>query len=171
MVLDDDDEEEEEEEEAESVVDLETEVHGVSAQWERMQIQLRQVQAGLKSKEDEVHDLQSRVSRQTPVSKSVVMNLFAQLSMAEVKLRCTEEERDNLRQDLDESELGRDQLVRKAWEKRDEAVKRKNAAEVDLAKERVGVMQVNSGRSGGGLPKANAVRPSFDLTSPSMSHR
>ena len=62
--------------------------------------------------------------------------------MIEVQLRGVEEERDNLRQDLSDSVLSKDQIVRKAWETRDAAVKRKNASEVELARERISVMQV-----------------------------
>ena len=62
--------------------------------------------------------------------------------MVEVKLSATEEERDTFKADLAESGLSKDQIVKKAWETRDAAVKRKNAAEVELAKERISVMQV-----------------------------
>ena len=68
---------------------------------------------------------------------------FSQLSMLEAGLSGAEEERDNLRKDLDESNLGKDKLIKKAWETRDAAVKRKNAAEVELARERIAVMQVS----------------------------
>ena len=69
-------------------------------------------------------------------------DLILQISMAEVALRCAEEERDTLRSDAANSALGRDEVIKRAWETRDAAVKRKNQAEVDLAKERIGVMQV-----------------------------
>ena len=38
----------------------------------------------------------------------------------------------------------KEELVKKAWEARDAAVQRKNTAEIELAKERVANMQVNS---------------------------
>ncbi len=60
----------------------------------------------------------------------------------ETELRGAEEERDTLRRDLSSSSSSRDELVRKAWEARDAAVKRKNAAEVELARARIGIMQV-----------------------------
>ena len=66
-----------------------------------------------------------------------------QLSMVEVKLSAAEEERDTYKQDLSDTQLSKDQVVKKAWETRDAAVKRKNASEVELAKERISVMQVN----------------------------
>lgn len=61
----------------------------------------------------------------------------------EVTLRGVEEERDNLRSDLANSNLSKDLVIKKAWETRDTAVKRKNAAEVDLAKQRIAIMQVS----------------------------
>ena len=54
------------------------------------------------------------------------------------------EERDQYKSDIDDSELSKDQLIKKAWEVRDAAVKRKNTAEIDLAKERIATMQINS---------------------------
>ncbi len=47
-------------------------------------------------------------------------------------------------QDLSATSLSKEDLIRKAWEVRDAAVKRKNSAEIDLAKERIAVMQINS---------------------------
>ena len=57
-------------------------------------------------------------------------------------MRCTEEERDTFRRDLSDSDLGRDQLIRKAWDVRDAAVRRKNAGEVEMSRERIGILQV-----------------------------
>ncbi len=59
-------------------------------------------------------------------------------------MKAVEEERDTLKQDLCDASLSKEQVVRKAWETRDQAVKRKNAAEVELARERIGVMQVRT---------------------------
>lgn len=47
-------------------------------------------------------------------------------------------------QDLSDTSLSKEELIRKAWDVRDAAVKRKNSAEIDLAKERIAVMQINS---------------------------
>ena len=47
------------------------------------------------------------------------------------------------REDLQNSEAGRDVLIKKAWETRDAAVKRKNNTEIELAKTRIDVMQVS----------------------------
>ena len=67
-----------------------------------------------------------------------------QLSLIELELQAVKEERDQLKQDIEDSDLNKDQLVRKAWEVRDEAVKRKNAAEIEVSKERIATMQINS---------------------------
>ena len=72
------------------------------------------------------------------------MFLFFQLSVLEVELGAVKEERDQYKCDIDDSELSKDQLIKKAWEVRDAAVKRKNTAEIDLAKERIATMQINS---------------------------
>ena len=64
--------------------------------------------------------------------------------MLEVELSAVKEERDQYKQDIEDSELSRDQLIKKAWETRDAAVKRKNTCEIDLAKERISAMQINS---------------------------
>ena len=66
------------------------------------------------------------------------------MSVLSAELEAAKEERDQYKQDIDDSELSKDQLVRKAWEVRDAAVKRKNTAEIDLAKERIATMQINS---------------------------
>ena len=70
--------------------------------------------------------------------------MFFQLSVLEGELGAVKEERDQYKSDIDDSELSKDQLIKKAWEVRDAAVKRKNTAEIDLAKERIATMQINS---------------------------
>ena len=45
---------------------------------------------------------------------------------------------------MEGSDLGKDEVIKKAWETRDTAVKRKNASEVELARERIAVMQVKT---------------------------
>ena len=48
-----------------------------------------------------------------------------------------------MKEDLEGSDRGKDEVIRKAWDTRDAAVKRKNASEVELARERIAVMQVS----------------------------
>ena len=66
------------------------------------------------------------------------------MTVTEVQLRAAEEERDTLKEDVANSEAGKDVLIKKAWETRDAAVKRKNNTEIELAKTRIDVMQINS---------------------------
>merc|ERR1719346_71174 len=69
---------------------------------------------------------------------------MSKLSVTELQLKAAEEDRDTLRSDLENSEAGRDVLIKKAWETRDAAVKRKNNTEIELARTRIDVMQINS---------------------------
>ena len=67
-----------------------------------------------------------------------------QLDVSAARLSAVEEERDTLRDDLNNTELSKEELIKKAWETRDSAVARKNAAEIELARMRIDVMQVSS---------------------------
>ena len=67
-----------------------------------------------------------------------------QLTLKEVELEATREERDTARRDVRDSELAKDEIIRRAWEVRDQAVARKNAAEIELARTRIDVLQINS---------------------------
>ena len=58
--------------------------------------------------------------------------------MTEVKFSAIEEERDILKSDQENSNAAKDELIKKAWETRDAAVKRKNNTEIELARTRIG---------------------------------
>lgn len=64
--------------------------------------------------------------------------------LTEVRLKAVEEERDIFKSDVDNCEASKDVLIKKAWEVRDAAVKRKNNTEIQLARTRIDLMQVNS---------------------------
>ena len=70
--------------------------------------------------------------------------LVFQLSVTETKLHAFEEECATLHDDLSNTNMGKDELIKKAWEVRDAAVKRKNNTEIELARSRIDVMQINS---------------------------
>ena len=72
------------------------------------------------------------------------INPVLQLTVTEVQLKAVEEERDTLKSDIENCEAGKDVLIKKAWETRDAAVRRKNNTEIELAKTRIDVMQINS---------------------------
>ena len=61
-----------------------------------------------------------------------------------MQLKAAEEERDTLRSDIENCDASKDVLIKKAWDTRDAAVKRKNNTEIELAKTRIDVMQINS---------------------------
>lgn len=73
-----------------------------------------------------------------------IMELQTKLSICEVELGATLEERDRARHDASYSSLAQDEVVSKARDVRDQAVARKNKAEIELAKNRVELMQANS---------------------------
>lgn len=70
--------------------------------------------------------------------------LESRLSVKEVELRATLEERDRARTDISQSSLAKDEVIQNAREIRDNAVARKNKVEVELARTRVDLMQANS---------------------------
>jgi len=67
-----------------------------------------------------------------------------QLTLKEVELDAVREERETARRDASETHLAKEEIIRRAWEVRDQAVQRKNAAEIDLARTRIDVLQINS---------------------------
>lgn len=70
--------------------------------------------------------------------------LTTKLSVQETELAAIREERDQLRHDVDNSTMAKDDIIKKAWEMRDQAVARKNAVEIELAKARIDLMHINS---------------------------
>ncbi|KAG8193467.1 hypothetical protein JTE90_023719 [Oedothorax gibbosus] len=70
--------------------------------------------------------------------------MLVKVTLQETELGALKESRDQLRSDMDNSALAKDQVVKKAWEVRDQAVARKNAVEIELARTRIDVMHINS---------------------------
>merc|ERR1719180_55198 len=105
---------------------LEVQLHKTTENFEKLERNLKKKEDESRAREDEMRELMSK------------------LSVTELQLKAAEEDRDTLRSDLDNSEAGRDVLIKKAWETRDAAVKRKNNTEIELARTRIDVMQVNS---------------------------
>ncbi|XP_068623440.1 bicaudal D-related protein homolog [Battus philenor] len=82
--------------------------------------------------------------RQIDEKNEIIADLSSKLSVAEVELRAAAEERDKLLNDANYSSLQNDEAVSRARQERDEAIERKKASEVALAKTRVELMQANS---------------------------
>ncbi|XP_042900568.1 bicaudal D-related protein homolog isoform X2 [Parasteatoda tepidariorum] len=94
---------------------------------------LEKVQKELLEKNEEVKRKTEEISK-----------LIAKVTLQEAELSALKETRDQLRTDMDNSSLAKDQVVKKAWEVRDQAVARKNAVEIELARTRIDVMHINS---------------------------
>ncbi|KAH0549279.1 hypothetical protein KQX54_007571 [Cotesia glomerata] len=105
---------------------LAVELHRVTEDLEHTKQQLKQVQDELKRRGEALLDTTSK------------------LSVCEAELRGVREERDRARDDIEDSELNRDEVIAQAYAVRDQAVARKNRAEVELARTRIDVLQVNS---------------------------
>merc|ERR1712226_575952 len=73
-----------------------------------------------------------------------ILELKSKLSVTEDQLAAATEERETLREDIGRTDAGKDELIKKAWEVRDAAVKRKNDTMIELARTRIDVMQINS---------------------------
>jgi len=105
---------------------MEVKIHKTQEENEKLERRLKEVEDLGKRKDDEILDVKSKYS------------------VAEVKLKALEEERDILKDDIENSGAAKDELIKKAWETRDSAVKRKNNTEIELARTRIDLMQVNS---------------------------
>lgn len=74
-----------------------------------------------------------------------LMKMATQMTILETELKAVKEERDYLKESVDtDGVMGKDELVKRAWELRDQAVARKNAVEIELAKTRIECMHINS---------------------------
>jgi len=108
------------------VLQLESELHLTHEAADRLQRLLADKSEEAKRREDENINYQN------------------QLTLKEVELDAVREERETARRDASETHLAKEEIIRRAWEVRDQAVQRKNAAEIDLARTRIDVLQINS---------------------------
>jgi len=106
----------------------------------KMEIQLHKTQENFEKLE---RDLKKK-EEESKARENEIKDLLSKLTVTEVQLKAAEEERDTLKSDIENSEAGKDVLIKKAWETRDAAVKRKNNTEIELARTRIDVMQINS---------------------------
>uniref|UniRef100_A0A2M3ZFW6 Putative rho-associated coiled-coil n=1 Tax=Anopheles braziliensis TaxID=58242 RepID=A0A2M3ZFW6_9DIPT len=74
----------------------------------------------------------------------IIMQLESKLSVRDVELQSTIEERNQAREDASHSTLAQDETVIQARKDRDAAIERRTKAEMELAKNRVELMQANS---------------------------
>ncbi|XP_055939642.1 bicaudal D-related protein homolog isoform X1 [Argiope bruennichi] len=97
-----------------------------TASLERLQKELQEKTDCLKEKNEEIAKISTK------------------LTIQDTELAALREERDHLRHDVDSSAWAKDEIVKKAWTMRDQAVARKNAVEIELAKTRIELMHINS---------------------------
>ncbi|XP_018017556.1 bicaudal D-related protein homolog [Hyalella azteca] len=105
---------------------LEKECHKALEAVDKLSLELQEVKDKLKAKTCEAEKLSGEVTVQ------------------EAQQAALQEERDNLRRDLQNTHLARDEIVKRAWDSRDQAVGRKNKCEIELARTRIDLMAVNS---------------------------
>ncbi|KAK4287984.1 hypothetical protein Pmani_038954 [Petrolisthes manimaculis] len=105
---------------------LEQEAHRALETVDKLNIELTDLKDKLKAKTDEAADLGHQVT------------------LGAAQMKAVEEQRDNLKFDIENTHLAKEELIKKAWDMRDNAVARKNACEIELARTRIDVMQVNS---------------------------
>jgi len=105
---------------------LEKQLHRTREQLDRGSIEMKQAELASKRQEDELQNLRSK------------------LTLLQTRLAAAEDERQVFKADLENITASKDEMIKRAWETRDNAVKRKNSAEVELARSRIDFMQANS---------------------------
>lgn len=107
-------------------LNLAVELHRVTEELDHTQAQLKQTQDELKRRGEALIETTSK------------------LSVCDAELRGVKEERDRARGDIEDTGMNKDEVIAQAMTVRDQAVARKNRAEVELARTRIDVLQVNS---------------------------
>ncbi|XP_043193161.1 bicaudal D-related protein homolog [Amphibalanus amphitrite] len=105
------------------------------------------IQQQMQSVSQQHEQLQQEHQQQTETLQQLQSELDRhdkQLAIREKQCVALHEEKEALRSELDAAYVTKEDLVRKAWEARDQAVQRKNNAEMELSKARIDVLQTNS---------------------------
>merc|ERR1712142_188074 len=105
---------------------MDVELHQMQQAIERTEARIKQVDIESKQTLDKVEDLKSK------------------LSLVSTCLAAAKEDAELLQTDLQNLGLSKEKIIKTAWDKRDAAVDAKNKAEIELAGNRVEMMQVNS---------------------------
>ncbi|XP_076303798.1 bicaudal D-related protein homolog isoform X2 [Lasioglossum baleicum] len=103
-------------------------------------VELHRVREELEHTKDQLKQTQDELKRRG----EALLDTTSKLSVSEAELRGVKEERDRARGDMEHSQLTKDEVLAQAYSVRDQAVARKNRAEVELAKTRIDVLQANS---------------------------
>lgn len=103
-------------------------------------VELHRVREELDHTKDQLKQTQDELKRRG----ETLLETTSKLSVCEAELRGVKEERDRARNDIEHSQLTKDEVLAQAYQVRDQAVARKNRAEVELARTRIDVLQANS---------------------------
>lgn len=95
-------------------------------------------------KHEQLAKLHSRLTDQLKLKDDELLELRATKTEQETRLAALEERAAMLEQDLSNCDMPKEEIVKLAWQRRDEAVERKNSAEIALAKTRIENMQISS---------------------------
>ncbi|XP_014211805.1 bicaudal D-related protein homolog [Copidosoma floridanum] len=105
---------------------LAVELHRAKEELEQIKDQLRQTQEELKRRGE------------------TLLETTSKFKVCEAELDGAREERDRARHDIEHSQLSKDEVLAQAIKTRDQAVARKNKVEVELARTRIDMLQINS---------------------------
>lgn len=70
--------------------------------------------------------------------------LIKKFALMDVELKSSKEENENLKETIENSNLPKDEIIKRTMKMREEATARKNQVEIELAKTRIEVMHINS---------------------------
>lgn len=93
---------------------------------------------------EQLKRIHSKLSEEMRKKDDQLLELSVAKTEQETKLAALEERCTILSNDLSNCDKPKEEIVKLAWRARDEAVERKNAAEISLAKTRIENMQISS---------------------------
>lgn len=97
-----------------------------------------------RSKYEQLVKSHAKLSDEMRTKEEQILDLNMSRTAQEAKVRELDERCKILSQDLANCDMPKEEIVQLAWKARDEAVERKNAAEISLAKTRIENMQISS---------------------------
>ncbi|OXU24729.1 hypothetical protein TSAR_000090 [Trichomalopsis sarcophagae] len=103
-------------------------------------VELHRVKEELEQTKDQLRQTQDELKRRG----ETLVESASKLKVCEAELQGAREERDRARNDIEHSQLSKDEVLAQALQTRDQAVARKNKVEVELARTRIDMLQINS---------------------------
>ncbi|XP_011496651.1 PREDICTED: bicaudal D-related protein homolog [Ceratosolen solmsi marchali] len=103
-------------------------------------VELHRSKEELEQTKDQLRHAQDELRRRG----ETLLETASKLKLCEAELQGAQEERDRARNDIEDSQLSKDEVLAQALQTRDQAVARKNKVEVELARTRIDMLQINS---------------------------